>query len=152
MERIQQRISSAEKALASFHQLTLIENPNDVDRDASIHRFKFTYEACWKAAKQFLYDKEGIDVGSPKGVIRSCREIHLFDEEETILALNMVNDRNLTSHTYNEEVAIKHSNLKNYFDLLSNWIQRMNEKKISVKRLMGQGDRSLVPCYIVEDL
>jgi nucleotidyltransferase substrate binding protein (TIGR01987 family) len=93
------------------------------------HRFKFTFEACWKAAKQFLVDIEGIDVGSPKGVIRSCREIGLFDEEETILALNMVNDRNLTVHTYNEEVAIKfHSNLKNYFPLLSKWIERMEEK------------------------
>ncbi len=55
---------------------------------------------------------------SPKAVMRSYREIGLFDDEETILALNMVNDRNLTVHTYNEEVAIRiHSNIKYYFPL-----------------------------------
>lgn len=130
MERLQERITSSKKALASLQQLVVIDQPNDVERDASIQRFEFTFEACWKAAKQYLYDIEGIDIGSPKGVIRSCREINIFEDEETILALQMVNDRNLTVHTYNEEVAIKiHSNLKSYFPLLSNWILRM-EKRI----------------------
>ena len=130
MERLQERIVSAKKALASLQKLVVIEQPNDVERDALIQRFEFTFEASWKAAKQYLYDIEGIDIGSPKGVIRSCREITLFDDEETILALQMVNDRNLTVHTYNEEVAIKiHMNIKTYFPLLSNWILRI-EKRI----------------------
>ncbi|WP_206659646.1 hypothetical protein [Halobacillus litoralis] len=30
-----------------------------------------------------------------------------MEDEEAVLALEMVNDRNLTVHTYNEEVAIK---------------------------------------------
>ncbi|MEK5038115.1 HI0074 family nucleotidyltransferase substrate-binding subunit [Sporosarcina sp. FSL K6-3457] len=130
MERLQERIVSAKKALASLQKLIVIEQPNDVERDALIQRFEFTFEASWKAAKQYLYDIEGIDIGSPKGVIRSCREITLFDDEETILALQMVNDRNLTVHTYNEEVAIKiHMNIKTYYPLLSNWILRV-EKRI----------------------
>ncbi|WP_342504755.1 nucleotidyltransferase substrate binding protein [Sporosarcina sp. FSL K6-2383] len=87
MERLQERIVSAKKALASLQKLVVIEHPDDVERDALIQRFEFTFEASWKAAKQYLYDMEGIDIGSPKGVIRSCREITLFDDEETILAL-----------------------------------------------------------------
>ncbi|CAM3115061.1 HI0074 family nucleotidyltransferase substrate-binding subunit [Filibacter tadaridae] len=130
MDRLQERITSAKKALASLQQLVVIDQPNDVERDASIQRFEFTFEACWKAAKQYLYEIEGIDIGSPKGVIRSCRETNIFEDNETILALQMVNDRNLTVHTYNEEVAIKiHSNIKSYFPLLSSWILRM-EKRI----------------------
>lgn len=130
MERLQERIVSAKKALASLQKIVMIEQPNDVERDALIQRFEFTFEASWKVAKQYLYDIEGIDIGSPKGVIRSCREISLFDDEETILALQMANDRNLTVHTYNEEVAIKiHMNIKTYFPLLSNWISRI-EKRI----------------------
>ncbi|WP_318618018.1 HI0074 family nucleotidyltransferase substrate-binding subunit [Sporosarcina sp. YIM B06819] len=128
MERLQERIVSAKKALASLQKLVVIEQPNDVERDALIQRFEFTFEASWKAAKQYLYDIEGIDIGSPKGVIRGCREITLFDDEEAILALQMVNDRNLTVHTYNEEVAIKiQMNIKTYFPLLSNWILRMEK-------------------------
>ncbi|MDC3412307.1 nucleotidyltransferase substrate binding protein [Aquibacillus sp. 3ASR75-11] len=129
MERIQERLRSAEKALGSLQELVLIDQPNEVERDALIQRFKFTFEACWKAAKQYLYDVEGVDVGSPKGVIRSCREINMFNEEETILGLYMVNDRNLTVHTYNEEVAIKiQSNINSYFSLMSNWIQKMRTR------------------------
>ncbi|WP_256464146.1 nucleotidyltransferase substrate binding protein [Halobacillus amylolyticus] len=52
MDRLQQRLSSAEKALHSFHQLVTIEYPNEVERDAAIQRFEFTFEACWKAGKQ----------------------------------------------------------------------------------------------------
>ncbi len=129
MERLQERIKAAEKALNSLQQLVIIDQPTEVERDASIQRFEYTFEACWKAAKQYLYDVEGLDIGSPKGVIRSCREVSLFNEEETILALNMFNDRNLTVHTYNEEVAIKiHASLKEYYPLLAKWIQRMRER------------------------
>ena len=129
MERLQQRIKAAKRALTSLGQLVVLEQPNDVERDATIQRFEFTYEACWKAAKQFLFDIEGIDVGSPKSVIRSSRQINLFDDEETILGLNMANDRNLTVHAYNEEVAVKiYSNIKSYYPLLSNWIQRMENR------------------------
>ncbi|SEA91664.1 Nucleotidyltransferase substrate binding protein like [Thalassobacillus cyri] len=74
MERLHQRLEAAEKALASFEKLATLKNPNDVERDAAIQRFEFSFEASWKAAKQYLYDIEGVDVGSPKSVIRSCRE------------------------------------------------------------------------------
>ncbi|MDG5789879.1 HI0074 family nucleotidyltransferase substrate-binding subunit [Evansella sp. AB-P1] len=129
MERLRERIISAEKALISLKELVLISAPNPIERDAMIQRFEYTFEACWKTAKQYLFDMEGVDVGSPKGVIRSSREVNLFNDEETITALNMVNDRNLTVHTYNEEIAIKiQSSIKEYFILLENWIRRMKER------------------------
>ncbi|SEA91629.1 Nucleotidyltransferase substrate binding protein like [Thalassobacillus cyri] len=54
---------------------------------------------------------------------------NLLEDEEAVLALEMVNDRNLTVHTYNEEVAIKiHKNLSRYNDLLHQWVERMNGK------------------------
>lgn len=126
MDRLHKRLASADKALNSFEQLVRITEPSDIERDASIQRFEFTFEACWKAAKHFLYDVEGLDVGSPKGVIRSSREVGLLGEGETTLALTMVNDRNLTVHSYNEEVAIKiHSHLKEYYPLLRKWVDEM---------------------------
>ncbi|WP_181351246.1 nucleotidyltransferase substrate binding protein [Thalassobacillus sp. CUG 92003] len=54
---------------------------NQVERDAAIQRFKFSFEASWKAAKEYLYDIEGVDAGSPKSVIRSCKEVHLLEDE-----------------------------------------------------------------------
>ena len=129
MERLPQRLEAAGKALAAFEKLAILKNPNDVERDAAIQRFEFSFEASWKAARQYLYDIEGVDVGSPKSVIRSCREVNLLEDEEAVLALEMVNDLNLTVHTYNEEVAIKiHKNLTRYNNLLHKWVERMNGK------------------------
>ncbi|MCL6570245.1 MAG: nucleotidyltransferase substrate binding protein [Bacillus sp. (in: Bacteria)] len=63
---------------------------NAVEWDGTIQRFEFIYEACWRAAKQFLYDIEGVDVAPQKSVICSSRQIQLY-VEEVIHALNMVN-------------------------------------------------------------
>jgi nucleotidyltransferase substrate binding protein (TIGR01987 family) len=129
LERLTERLKSAEKALASFKQLVFLNNPSDIERDATIQRFEFTFEACWKAAKQYLYDVEGIDVASPKGVMRSLRESGLLSDEEAIVGLKMVDDRNQTVHTYNEEVAVKiHGSLTEYYKLLLSIVQRMREK------------------------
>ncbi|MEI2664094.1 HI0074 family nucleotidyltransferase substrate-binding subunit [Rossellomorea sp. LJF3] len=137
MERLRKRLESAKKALVSFEQLATIEMPTDVERDAAIQRFGFSFEASWKAAKQYLYDIEGVDIGSPKGVIRSCREVQLLEDDETVLALEMVNDQNLTVHTYNEEVAIKiHSNLHRYYALLQRWVERMVERAVEQERCL----------------
>lgn len=131
MERLKERLTLTKKALKSYGSLVYIEKPTDVERDAAIQRFKYSFEATWRAGKQYLYDIEGVDVGSPKGVIRSFREFDLFDETETVLALQMVNDRNLTVHTYNEEIAKQiFSNLKLYFNTtkLNVWVERMEQR------------------------
>lgn len=38
-------------------------------------------------------------------VIRACLKVCIFNEEQTVMALDMVDDRNQTSHTYNEGLA-----------------------------------------------
>jgi uncharacterized protein YutE (UPF0331/DUF86 family) len=76
-----------------------------------------------------LFVVEGIDQGSPKGVIRSCREIGLLNDKETVQLLKMVDDRNLTVHTYNEALAEEiYINLPKYLSLMSIWIQRIKSK------------------------
>jgi nucleotidyltransferase substrate binding protein (TIGR01987 family) len=131
---LNERIKMAEKALSAFEEVMALENRSTIVRDAAIHRFEFTFEAIWKAAKQMLFDIEGFDVGSPKGVIRSCREIGMMSEIEAILALQMVDHRNLTVHTYNETLAIGiYGQLKPYQGLLKQWLNeiksRVSERK-----------------------
>ncbi|WP_130860548.1 nucleotidyltransferase substrate binding protein [Gracilibacillus phocaeensis] len=80
MERLIERVQMAKKALASLQEIISHHEVTDIIKDAAIQRFEFTFEATWKAAKQYLYDVEGLDIGSPKGVIRSCREVGLFTD------------------------------------------------------------------------
>jgi nucleotidyltransferase substrate binding protein (TIGR01987 family) len=127
MGRASERIEVAQKAMSAFREVMQIEMPTAIERDAAIQRFEFTFEAIWKAAKEFLFEYEGIDVGSPKGVIRSCREVGILTEEQTITALEMADDRNLTVHTYNEKLAIEiYSRLRTYENILSCWLNGLH--------------------------
>lgn len=129
MERLKQRVDLASRVLKSLKEVAAIENPTAIERDAAIQRFEYTFEAVWKAAKQFLLDREGFDVASPKRVIRTCREVGLLDEAETAHALEMADDRNLTSHTYNEQLAQEiYLRIKQHTGLLEKWLNEMKNK------------------------
>lgn len=129
MERLRKRIETAGRALEAFEEVMKINNPSSIERDAAIQRFEFTFEAMWKAAKQMLYDIEGIDIGSPKGVIRACREIGIFNDEQCTSALRMVDDRNLTVHTYNEALAAEiYERLTHHLGQLRFWFAGIKAK------------------------
>jgi len=74
-------------------------------RDAAIQRFEYTFEAFWKFIKEYLKEKEGIIVNSPKACFREIFSLGLCSEEETVQLQEMADKRNETSHTYKEEVA-----------------------------------------------
>ena len=126
MERLYERLNTAEKALMRFAEAMAVINPNDLERDATIQRFEFTFEALWKAAKLFLLVHEGIDAASPKSVIRACRESGILTEQEAGQALIMADDRNLTVHMYNEPLAVEiYSRLRVHYPLMCQWLAAM---------------------------
>ena len=74
-------------------------------RDSAIQRFEFTLEIAWKSIKSFLLEQEGIECRSPKGCMREFSVTGYIDADETLRLLQMVDDRNLASHTYHENIA-----------------------------------------------
>ena len=102
MERLTRRIQLARRALATLQELTAITAPTLVERDAAIQRFEYSTEACWKAAQSVLSIQFGLEIASPKSVIRACAQNALLSESDARLAMDLVDDRNLTAHTYNE--------------------------------------------------
>ncbi len=128
MERLRQRIETAKQALKTLKELLDVKNPTIVERDAAIQRFKYTFEAVWKSGKAFLREVEGLEIGSPKGVIRGFLQVDLFTEDQTALALSMVDDRNLTSHAYSEGLAEQiYDQLGNYAELMARWLSTMEK-------------------------
>lgn len=127
MEKIQERFELAQKALNKLHELVSKTELNDVERDALIQRFEFSFEILWKCAKEYLYTEEGIDAASPKKVIRYCRELGILDEEQTVQALQMADDRNLTTHTYDESFAkAVVERIREYDPLLQTWLEKLH--------------------------
>ncbi len=139
MERLKQKLDIAERALKTLQELLVLHNLTTVERDAAIQRFEYTFEAVWKAGKIFLREIEGLEIGSPKGVIRSLLQVGLFTEEQTALALAMVDDRNLTSHTYNEGLAGQIcEQLDSYAELMADWLSDMEKMLEEIQDKIGE--------------
>jgi len=74
-------------------------------RDSAIQRFEFTFEIFWKLVKAALRQLEGVECNSPKSCMRELFRNKYVEESELEKLLEMVDDRNLTVHTYHEEIA-----------------------------------------------
>jgi nucleotidyltransferase substrate binding protein (TIGR01987 family) len=123
VERLKERLALARRALGTLQELVRLAHPSRVERDAAIQRFEYTCEAVWKAAQRYLLEGEGISAGSPKGSIRACRDVGLLSDDQAAIGLEMIDDRNLTVHTYNEAVAEDiYSHLPRYAELLTVWL------------------------------
>lgn len=127
MARLTERIGTARRALATLEELAG-EPEGKIVRDAAIQRFEYSFETVWKAAQAVLRERFGVELASPKPVVRASFENGLLTEDEAREALAMVDHRNLTAHTYNEALADEiHAAIPGYRRLLRAWIERLSE-------------------------
>ena len=71
-------------------------------RDAAIQRFEFSFELAWKAVSAYARS-EGLEARSPREALRVAHRLAWIADDA--LWLRMLNDRNRTTHIYNEAVA-----------------------------------------------
>jgi len=118
LEKLARRIKETGKALKTLREIS--EEPYSVIvRDAAIQRFEYTFETFWRLVKEYLNEYEGIGCNSPKSCFREALSVGLISEEQTLTCLEMTDDRNLTSHTYIEEVAEQiYQKIENYCKLM----------------------------------
>jgi nucleotidyltransferase substrate binding protein (TIGR01987 family) len=129
MEKLIRRLGETERALKTLDEI-LKEPYSVIVRDATIQRFEYTFEVFWKTLKEYLYEVEGIVCNSPKSCFREALSVGLLNDEQTVTCLEMTDDRNLTSHTYLEEVAEKiYMKIKDYYDLMSNVFNHIKQQK-----------------------
>lgn len=134
MERVKERLQVARQAVATLGKVVGKKPVSDIERDAAIQRFEYSFEATWKAAQMYLREMEGVEQASPKGVIRASYQVRVLDEQQTESALKMTDQRNLTVHTYNEVLAQSiYARLEGYYHLMIQWLDalevRLNPKK-----------------------
>ncbi len=90
-----------EKALGQLKKG--LEAPkSEYTRDAVIQRFEFTYELAWKTLKAYLETMD-ILVLSPKETLKVAYQQGLLTEADAWGELHV--KRNLTAHTYDEQLA-----------------------------------------------
>lgn len=105
MSDLKQKISNYQKSVQRLKE-ALAEydaNQNPVIRDGAIQRFEFCAELAWKTTRAYLMDQGFTGIDSPKAVMREAYAFQVIDAPDTWVQI--LNDRNLTSHVYDETTA-----------------------------------------------
>ena len=128
--RWKQRFSNFSKSMNYLEQALTIQSPDIVQKAGIIQFFEMSFELSWKVLKDYLEEQGFEDVKSPRAAIKQAFEIGIIENGHGWLEL--LQDRNLTTQTYDEEKANEMEQLihKNYFPLLKK-LQLFFETKIN---------------------
>lgn len=106
--RWKQRFDNYSKALLTLEKAVALaaERPlSELEQQGLIQGFEFTHELAWNVLKDFL-EQKGISglIGS-RDATRSAFRNGLIEDGEAWM--DMIKDRNLSSHTYQQELAAR---------------------------------------------
>ncbi len=122
-----QRFSNYNKALAQLKRFFAKKELNELEEQGLIKAFEYTYELAWNTIKDFYEDQGETGIQGSKDAVRLAFKRGLIGEGESWM--EMIENRKLTVHTYNEATATEVVNLikKKYFDLFINLQDSLDE-------------------------
>ena len=104
--RWKQRFDNYNRALNQLGQAVALSEQRpftDLEKQGVIQGFEFVHELAWNVLKDFL-EYEGIpDIVGSRGAVREAFKRNIITDGE--VWMDMIDKRNLTSHTYNAELA-----------------------------------------------
>ena len=98
-----QRFQNFEKSLSYLQEAMEIKNPDIFQKAGTIQFFEMTFELAWNMVKDYLEDQGFPDVKSPRSALKKAFETGLIVDGHRWMELLL--NRNLTAHTYDEETA-----------------------------------------------
>jgi nucleotidyltransferase substrate binding protein (TIGR01987 family) len=107
------RLNAFQEATKTFTYLAMLDAAElkqklgddrlvDGMQNGRAQKFEYTTELCWKAIKYFLKEHEGVDEAAPKKIIKAYYLGSYCTEDDYLLLLEAVEDRNRLSHIYDE--------------------------------------------------
>ncbi|RYG74179.1 nucleotidyltransferase [Lentibacillus lipolyticus] len=132
-ERLFEKLDDYKRAVSRLHEATTLQIIDDIVYDGVIQRFEFTFELSWKLMKEFLEYTGLTELRSPRGTIREAFAYGLIDDGDQWI--DMMIDRNKTSHLYDEEEArVVYEKIKyHYSGLLMGFGKRIEQEIKKVK-------------------
>ncbi|MBC8342869.1 MAG: nucleotidyltransferase substrate binding protein [Bacteroidetes bacterium] len=117
--RWKQRFSNYQKALLQLKaavQITKDRSLSDLEKQGLIQGFEYTHELSWNVLRDFFRDQGIQNLHGSKDTVRKAFSEGLITDGQ--IWMEMILDRNRTSHTYNHKVAeeITHNICKVYCD------------------------------------
>ena len=134
MEELKIKRDIVLQALVTFAEsIEIMENPKyeeiyNTTRDSAIQRFEYSIDSFWKFLKVYIDKQFGItaEVNSARAILREALNAGLITNEEFEQLIEGVADRNMTSHSYKEEVAhMLAFHLPIYYEMMQNIVNRI---------------------------
>lgn len=126
-EKYKIELVNLHKTVSSFENLDSIGD--ELIKNGRIQKFEYCAELAWKISKMYLELSEGILSNSPKGVYKSMFQSALITENEFLALYKTIEDRNLLSHIYKEEMyQVVYENLKSHLNAFKMLFVKLNKK------------------------
>lgn len=130
-----QRFNHFNKALSQLREAVTLaqQRPlSKLEEQGLIQSFEYTHELAWNTLKDFLEERGAFNLFGSKDTTRMAFKNGLIENGE--VWMDMIKNRNLTTHTYNEAVAaqIRSAILNSYsgeFDKLYMTLSRLKDEE-----------------------
>jgi nucleotidyltransferase substrate binding protein (TIGR01987 family) len=99
MQNFQKALQQLSKAVELSHQRALSE----LEKQGLIQAFEFTHELAWSVMKDYFAYQENTSITGSRDATREAFQNNLVTDGEGWM--EMIQSRNKTLHTYNQEVA-----------------------------------------------
>jgi|SRR6266481_4025490 len=128
--RWRQRLESFRKAFGQLSKAATIAKERELsslEQQGLIKAFEFTHELAWNVLKDFLESRGTVELYGSKDATREGFAKGLIEDGEAWMA--MIQSRNRTSHTYNEETAdeIAEAILSSYVQEFEKFLKKFTE-------------------------
>ena len=106
--RWKQRLQNYKKAFAVLGKAVELANTReltDLEKQGLIQGFEFTFELAWNVMKDYLEEQGIMDIVGSKADVRNAYKNDIIDDGQ--IWMDMIESRNISSHSYDEETANK---------------------------------------------
>lgn len=125
-----QRFSNYRKAYKQLEEAVALSNTrilSKLEKQGLIQSFEYTHELAWQVMKDFFLYQGNPEIRGSRDATREAFRNDLLEDGE--IWMDMINSRNRSSHTYNEEVAyeIARKITEQYFEAFRAFKSKMEE-------------------------
>ena len=127
--RWQQRFNNFNKALARLKKFVDKGELNEFEEQGLIKAFEYTFELAWTTIKDFYEDQGETGIQGSKDAFRLAFSRSLVTDGD--IWMQMVADRNNTSHSYDEKIAIEIAE-----NIVTRYYHQFNNLKETLEKLL----------------
>ncbi len=134
-----QRFDNYRKALLKLGDAVELDKKkslSELEKQGLIQAFEYTHELAWKVMKDYFVFQGNTEITGSRDATRQAFKAELIEDGDGWL--QMIQNRNLTSHTYNEEIS--EEIYRNIVDIFYPLFVLFQEK---MNHLQGKEERNL---------